>query len=179
LHFISGTSMEAPEIIPLDAVLPGDTIQLHLSLFAPLAFGTYSSVWQVQQPDATTLGNPVKLEIAVQDLPTATPLPLPSVAVAETTSTPLVIATPMLIDWHNVIRSFLWQGTVLLQATGGTGTYRFYNGTVREETLIIDGQLTLTAQRCEPLMLDIWAISGVEVLHWDGKITYPEPGMCN
>ena len=71
------------------------------------------------------------------------------------------------------------RGQSCLQADGGQGSYRYYNGTVQEETLIEGGKLTLMAQRCEPLRLDVWIISGVEVLHRQAKIPYPELGSCN
>jgi len=179
LQFLSGALMEAPKVFPLNALLPDATIQIHMPLHVPQAFGIYTSVWQVRQPDATLLGNAVKIEIIIEDLPTATPLPLPTVTTIEITPIPLTLTPPVLSTWHNVSGSFIWQGTVLLQATGGTGSYRYYNGAVREETLINDGKLALTAQRCDPLPLDIWVISGVEVLHWQAKIAYPEPGMCD
>ncbi|TFG73291.1 MAG: hypothetical protein E4H27_01055, partial [Anaerolineales bacterium] len=48
LQFISGTLMEALEVFPLDALLPDTTLQIHIPLLAPQAFGTYTSVWEVR-----------------------------------------------------------------------------------------------------------------------------------
>ena len=179
LQHESGELLEAPQVIPLKALLPDDTIQLHMPLNAPQAFGTYTSIWQVRQPDDTALGSQVKINIAVEDMPTATPLPLPAVVTSEITPSPLALAPPELTTWKNVEDRYLWQGTVLLQATGGTGSYRFYNGGVREENYIVEGEYTQTARRCDPLPLDIWIISGVESLHWQADLPYPEADMCN
>ncbi len=179
LRFVSGTLMEALDVFPLDALLPASTLQIHMPLLAPQAFGTYTSVWEIRQPDATRLGNPVKIEITVDDLPTATPLPLPDLSSLETTPVPLTLLPPALSTWQHVSGTFRWQGTILLQADGGQGSYRYYNGTVQEETLIEGGKLTLMALRCEPLRLDVWIISGVEVLHRQAKIPYPELDSCN
>lgn len=178
-QFVSGALMEAPKVFPLNALLPDATSQIHMSFRAPQAFGTYTSVWQIRQPDATLLGNGVKIAIIVEDLPTATPLPLPTLPTIETAPIPLALTPPVLSTWQNVAGTFNWQGTILLQATGGKGSYRYYNGAVREEALIDGGKLTVTAQRCDPLPLDVWIISGAEVLHWQSKIAYPEPDMCN
>jgi serine/threonine protein kinase len=177
LAFTSGTSFQVPENIPLDALLPGETIHLHVPMSAPQAFGAYTAVWQVRQTDGTQLGNDVSITFTVEDLPTATPLPLPTIAVSETIPLPLVLE-PSLIAWKSVPDTAFWQGTVHLQAAGGTGNYSFYDSVVREEQLLPDGEISLTAQYCDPLSLDIWVLSGLEVLHWRGTLDYPEPGMC-
>ena len=178
LQYESGALLQAPEAINLNALIPGDTLQIHMALSAPLEFGTYTSVWQVRQPDGVTLGNSVKIEIVVEDLPTATPKPFPTAAPAEATPLPLAAAPPVLEEWENIPDSLLWQGTVHFQATGGTGSYRFYQNAVREETTIDNGKITVSAQRCAPLSLDIWVVSGIEVDHWQGNLPYPEPEAC-
>ena len=99
---------------PLIALLPASTLQIHMPLLAPQAFGTYTSVWEIRQPDATRLGNPVKIAITVDDLPTATPLPLPDLSTLETTPVPLTLLTPALSTWQHVSGTFRWQGTILL-----------------------------------------------------------------
>ena len=170
--------MDAPVTFTLNALLPDRTMQVHLPLQAPQALGTYTSVWQIRQPDERQLGNAIVLQIDVQDMPTATPFPLPTTAVTETPPTPLVLPVPELTTWQNIPDSSNWQGTLHLQATGGTGIYRYFNGDVREERLINGDTLTLVARRCEGLTLDIWVLSGVEVHHLRGEIPYPDQELC-
>jgi hypothetical protein len=177
LSYISGERMAVLEEMRLDVLASGSTLQLHLPMTAPQAHGTYTSVWQLQQPDGTVLGRDIVLTVEVQDLPTATPEVQPAVT-ATPVPLPLTLPQPELVAWHPITGTSTWEGTLLLQAEGGIGTASYYHEFLREETLLEGGLLTLTALRCQPLVADIWVLSGVDLLHVEKRIPYPVPEQC-
>ena len=177
LRYISGEPIAVLEEMRLNALAPGGSLQIHLPMVAPQALGTYTSVWQLQQPDGSMLGRDIVLIVEVQDLPTATPEPQPEIT-ATPPPLPLSLPRPELVAWQPITGTNTWQGTLLLQAEGGTGTVSYYHQFLREESQLGNDRLTLTAQRCQPLIADIWVLSGVELLHVEERIPYPAPELC-
>ncbi|MDF1513174.1 MAG: protein kinase [Anaerolineae bacterium] len=179
VQFFSGRKMDAPAALDLPALASGSTVQFHLPLTAPQELGSYNATWHVVQPDGRLLSNAINIQITVQDIATATPIPFPTIAEVLATPAPLSRLTPELIEWHNGPDVMSWQGTVQLQAAGGTGEYRYFHQAIREVNLITEGRFSFTAPRCDGITLDYWVMSGIEVYHWQDEIAYPDPGQCN
>lgn len=59
-------------------VYPGETVDINVSLFAPLDPGSYQSNWQLKTPQGYNIGEPVWVRIIVPG-PAASPTPAPTV----------------------------------------------------------------------------------------------------
>ena len=67
LTFLSGDRMSGPRSAPLaDAVIPGEEIDLSVTLLAPDPAGTYLGEWQLFAPDGTPFGTAPYVAIQVQ-----------------------------------------------------------------------------------------------------------------
>ncbi len=177
LEFVSGDQMEAPDAVPVASLAPDQSTQIVLPMKAPPDLGSYESRWEVRQSDGRALGSAIIVRMTVGNVPTPTPL------VAEPTEEPsegepLTLAEPVLETWQEDPSTDQWQGVISLQASGGTGSYRYYQGDIRADTLLPDGKLTAEGRRCEPIFLRVLATSGDEITTWEGLISYPDPEKC-
>ena len=176
--FISGAQMDAPDAIPVQSLAAGASTQVIVPLRAPLDAGVYTSTWEVRYSAGAAAGTAIDVIVGVgDDGATPTPEPQPTDTIAPT-SVPLTLEMPGLVTWREDPISGTWYGTLALQATGGTGGYRYYRGEIRPETLLSEGQLTFAWRRCEALPLTVWAVSGADVVRWEGWIDYPAAQNC-
>ena len=178
LVLTSGQALGAPTSYTLGSLAPRETVQVLLPMQAPEEVGTYTSVWRVRRADGPAFGGDAVIEVIVEDLPTYTPTPLIENEVVTATPTPLEVQPPEILAWTESQNQNLWSGTLSLQATGGTGEYRFYRDVIREDTHVEAGTLTFEVTRCEPLRLEFWVLSGSESARWQGEIAYPDPEAC-
>jgi len=179
LTLVSGEQMTTTRrAIPLQPLAAGEIAQVILSLQAPLETGVYTSSWQVRQSTGQALGNviPIRVEVASIDMPPSTPRM--TVVTATPSPPPLALTAPVLSTWSEDAASGLWSGTVIAQATGGRGNYRYYRQAMRVDTLLPDGQLTVEGRRCQAVAVTIYAVSGPEVVRWEGWIDYPAAEKC-
>jgi len=178
LRLVSGEPMNAPATLPVAALAPQEGAQLLVPMRSPQAVGEYEARWEVQQADGQAIGSSIVIRLTVSDLPAPTPQPtLTSGNGVELA--PLVLPEPALEPgWTEDALYGMWRGTVLFQASGGTGTYRYYRFAIREATLLPEGRVTLEAKRCEPVLLKVWAVSGAQAVSWEGVVPYPAPENC-
>ncbi len=178
LRFVSGEPMGAPNAIPITALAPQEGLQVLVPMRSPQEVGDYEGLWEVEQADGQTIGSAIFIRMTVSDLPTPTPRPTLT-AGNGVKPTPLTLPAPTLeAGWTEDVLRGQWQGTVLFQAAGGTGAYRYYQTAVREDTLLPEGRITFEAKRCEPTLLKVWAVSGVDAVSWEGLVEYPAPETC-
>jgi len=179
--FTSGEQMASLTAIPVQPIATGENIQVILPLQAPLETGVYTASWQVRQVAGPVLGSAIPIRIEVRVAGTPTPTPKATRATATTTPTsspPLVLVTPVLSTWREDAVSGVWSGTVVLQATGGVGNYRYYRQTIREDTWLPDGQLTIEGRRCQAAPVTVLVVSGQDEARWEGWIAYPAAENC-
>ncbi len=178
LTFVSGEQMAMLSTIPIQPLAVGENVQVILPLQAPLETGVYTSTWQVRQGVGQVLGSVIPIRVEVRVLGTPTPTPRVTGATATPTVPPLALAAPVLATWSEDAVSGIWSGTVVAQATGGVGNYRYYRQTIREDTLFPDGQFTVEERRCQAVAVTILVVSGQEVARWEGWIDYPAAENC-
>ncbi len=182
LAFASGEQMQAPsEPFPIRKLAPGEQLQVIIPMQAPAELGTYTSRWEIREPNGHVVGQPVVIKVNVADVPT--PTPSPQAATAEGTDPtptvqPMELAQPVLKSWQDNEQDGTWQGTISLQASGGQGDYRFYRDKVSAATLLPQPSLTFRWQRCKDYPLKVWVLSGNEVSSWEGVIPYPAADQC-
>jgi len=179
--FVSGAQMEAPNVIPLQSLAAGESAQVILPLRAPSSAGVYTSTWEVRHSAGLVAGTALAVVVEVSGEPTPTPTPTPRVQPTSTavpTLPPLTLAPPTLVTWGEDAVSGMWYGVLALQAEGGTGDYRYYRGEIGPDSLLTEGQLTFSWRRCEALPLTVWAVSGADVVRWEGWIDYPAVQNC-
>ena len=177
LAFVSGEQMGAPDAFPVPPLAVGASMQVILPLRAPLDAGVYTSTWEVRHNTGPAPGTaiPVVVEVGAGPTPTSTPEPA---SFATRVPAPLTLAAPELVVWRDDVVSGTWNGVLVLQAEGGAGGYRYYRGQIRQESLLPKGELTFSWPRCEALPLTVWAVSGEEVILWQGWIDYPAVENC-
>jgi serine/threonine protein kinase len=175
--FVSGEQMSAPDVIPMQPLAAGASTQVIVPLRAPLEAGVYTSTWEVRNSAGPAAGTAIPVIIEVGEGSTPTPVPQATSTIAPTLP-PLTLKTPALVTWGEDAVSGMWYGTLAFQATGGMGDYRYYRGEIRPETLLSEGQLTFSWRRCEALPLTVWAVSGADVVRWEGWIDYPAAQNC-
>lgn len=89
-RFYSGNAFGAPQEILLgQEVVPGETVDISISMKAPTALGDYRSDWVLSNELKSNFKQPVYLEITVANPPTATPT-----ATATATEAATASATP-------------------------------------------------------------------------------------
>jgi serine/threonine protein kinase len=174
----SGKALGAPSSYVIGALAPEEMIQVVLPMQAPEASGTYTSVWKIRRADGPPFGDNAIIELSVEDLPAFTPTPVVENEIVTNTPAPLDIQEPEIVRWSEDKEQNLWSGILKLQATGGTGEYRFYYEIIRADTQIKDGVLSFEETRCKPIRLDIWILSGSETINWQAEIAYPDPEAC-
>jgi serine/threonine protein kinase len=175
--FVSGDPLADTDAIPIAPLEQNESTQILLPLRAPSELGSYESTWDVRMEGEALSAAPIAIEVQVEDLPTPTPTP-ELAATEEPVQDPLAIEAPVLVTWGEDKIGDTWYGTLNLQATGGTGRYRYYRGEISEDTLLPEGDLSFQTRRCEDLQLEIWVLSGDEILRWEGVIPYPNPEGC-
>lgn len=97
LVFAQGSKLGGPDVVPLDqAVAPGETVDLSITLIAPAANGSYESKWQLRNGAGERFGIGRNADTAfwVKITVGATP----TVAPATATPTPTPTATPSTIS---------------------------------------------------------------------------------
>jgi len=176
-RFSEGDSLGAPESFPLKVLPPRQIIQVMIPMTTPLELGTYQSVWVVSRGDRR-VGSRVFIEIEVVDIPTPTPKPLPVIPLATPTLEPLAVLTPTLVTWEDNPTRGRWRGTVRFQAQGGNGAYRYFLDVVGDETELPNGELTFEWERCQPLPVTLWILSGSDLINWQGEIPFPAVDRC-
>ncbi len=174
----SGEALSAPTSYVVGALAPKEMVQVLLPMQAPEELGTYTSIWRVLRANGPAFGGDAVIELTVEDIPAFTPTPVTENEIVTATPAPLEVQPPEIIEWSEDQDQNLWSGTLKLQATGGTGNYRFYRSEIREDTEIRDGTLRFEETRCKPLRLEIWTLSGSETLNWQGEVAYPDSETC-
>ncbi len=178
LQFVSGDPLSATEIIPLQALGSRESVQIQLAMTSGIELREYESRWEVRQTNGQSLGSAIFVRVTVGDVPAPEPLSdVPLVEALEASA--VVVGEPLLAGhWTENVTTGIWQGTLTLTATGGTGDYRYYRGVVAETTWVPDGQLDFEGVRCADSPLVIWVLSGDDVVRWDGLIPYPDSAQC-
>ena len=175
--FASGERMDAPDTISMQPLAAGASTQVIVPLRAPLDPGVYTSTWEVRYSAGVMAGTAVPVVVEVGEGPTPTPTSPPA-SIAAVLPDPLALEAPALVTWGEDAASGTWYGTLALQAVGGVGDYRYYREEIRPETLLVEGQLTFSWQRCEALPLTVWVVSAADVVRWEGWIDYPAAQNC-
>ncbi len=178
LEFVSGEQMGAPGMVPIQSVAPRAGAQVVLPMRAPSELGSYESRWEIKGPDNEPFGSAIFIRVTVgEDVSPPTPLPAPSMA-TPTPHTPLTLSEPALARWQDDVANKQWSGTIVFRAAGGIGQYQYYLNEIRQDTRIPDGLLPFVWRRCESMPVRVWAISGEEVVSWEGLIAYPSAELC-
>nr|HID13905.1 hypothetical protein [Anaerolineae bacterium] len=179
LVFISGDELavvEEPEIEPLS---PEGTSEIEIALRAPVEYGVYTSVWQLQDSEGNPIGEELEIVCRVGPTPTprptATPTAIPTPEFTPTPMEPLHFSVPIIVDWRN-IPDGKWWARVGLTAWGGDGNYRYYLNIVSEETEFFDGTFEIEYQRCKAWWGTVIVTSAGQEARWEGAIPYP--GEC-
>ncbi|MFP4345500.1 MAG: protein kinase domain-containing protein [Anaerolineales bacterium] len=181
LAFVRGRQMNDLNTIDLEPLQLTEQMQVLLPLYAPGEAGTYESVWEVQLPGGRSISGEIVLTVEVDaEAAVTTPTPTPE---PESTATPLpaerlTLVEPELLTWSLDEERDLWTGELGIEATGGSGEYRFYRESIRADTEIEDGTLEFTWEACRDLPLRIIVTSGEEVEVWQGLIPFPDPEAC-
>ncbi len=129
LVLIAGDDLEVVSKTEIGQLAPGETIEIRVSLVAPMDYDTYTSVWRLQYGDGRSIGK--QLEVAYSVGPTPTPRP---------TATPEFTPTPVEPLWMS-IPGPTWcgqtpdAGRVEWGRGGGiSNNYRYFYGTVSPES---------------------------------------------
>lgn len=88
-RFVSGEQMGGINAIPVNPALPGETVDLSITLTAPAAPGAYTGHWQLHTPEGQPFGRRVFARIIVPGAPTPSPT-----ATATPTAAPATPAAP-------------------------------------------------------------------------------------
>ncbi len=174
LVFVEGEQMGGPDEVEAGPLEIGETIDLSVKLTAPSANGRYEGVWQLRDAQDRPLGDPVRVVVNVG--PTPTPRPTPTPTASPTPLGPLNMTVPTLLPgscWVDP-NTGTWGGTLVWQAFGGTGEYRYYHGDIKPELELSGPRYEFTGQvnrRFGPE--SFFTVSGNEVVKQDVIIEYP------
>jgi hypothetical protein len=178
-HFASGDQFGAPDVFPMHALEAGATIQIIIPMQAPEELGNYRSIWEIRQNNEIKIGSNVNIEITVGNVPELTPTPMAEPATPQAVaSEPLTLTTPLILTWEEDRVRGIWSGKVEVVAQGGSGNYRYYVNEISAATELTDNILQIEAQRCEAAPVQLWVLSGADILNWRGEIPYPDPEAC-
>jgi len=134
LVFVSGEQMGGPEVVGVEPIEVGEEGEITLRLQAPVVYGTYVGVWQLQDGRGEPLGE--ELEVAVRVGPTPTPLPptaTPTPRSSPTPAEPLWMSPPSLVECFRAGSGY-WGGRVAWGVGGGpSGEYHYFYGAVVPE----------------------------------------------
>ncbi len=178
LRLISGDALGAPNSLHIAPVPAGGEAQIVLPLQSPQEAGQYTSVWEIHTPTGQRVSNPIRVTVEVADLPALTPTPALLAVATPTATIPLTLEPPILLTWEDDPAQGLWHGQVQFQASGGSGTYRYYREYVTAATELPHGILEFSWRACEDAPLKLWVLSGAEALPWEEDIPYPAPERC-
>ncbi len=178
LHLTGETRLGAPSVFTVSHVLPDESIQLFIPMTAPEEIGTYVVTWEMRLADDQSFGSRIPLEIVVDDLATLTPTPTADLVPEPTVSLTMTLETPQLVRWRADPSRGRWSGLARVQASGGTGHYRYFLEEVSSTTELVHGELHFEWHYCQALPLNLWVLSGGSVLNWRGEIPYPAPEAC-
>ena len=180
--FAEGDSLEAPGSFPVAALAPGEKIQFIVPMTAPEELGTYQTVWELRQADGRTLGGGSSgrftVDLTVEDIPAVESTLSAEFVFEEATRTPLAVGEPVLLSWELIPSRDRWTGVAAMTTTGGSGAYTYYQNRISEETELPNGTLSFEWRRCEPYPLEVWILSGEDILDWQGTIAYPDADNC-
>jgi len=180
--FAEGDSLEAPGSFPVAALAPGEKIQFIVPMTAPEKLGTYQTVWELRQADGRALGGGSSgrftVNLTVEDIPAVESTLSAAFVFEEATRTPLAVGEPALLSWELIPSRDLWTGVAVITATGGSGNYTYYQDRISAVTELPDGALSFEWRRCKPFPLEVWILSGEDILDWQGTIAFPDADNC-
>jgi len=180
--FAEGDLLEAPGSFPVTALAPGEKIQFIVPMTAPEELGTYQTVWELRQADGNILGSGSSgrftVDLAVEDIPAVESTLAAEFVFEEATRTPLAVGEPVLLSWELIPSRDRWTGVAVITTTGGSGVYTYYQNRISAETELPDGTLSFQWRRCEPYPIEVWILSGEDILDWQGTIAYPDADNC-
>lgn len=181
LVFVSGDELNVvtePEIEPLS---PDETMEVQITLQAPMGYDRYTSVWQLQYGDENQIGKDMEITCRVGPTPTSQPTETPTATPApEFTPTPmepLHFSVPSIVDWRD-IGGGKWWAQLGLTAWGGDGNYRYYLNVISAETEFFGGTFEIEWENCGSWWGSVYVTSAGEVMKWEGGISYPDPARC-
>jgi hypothetical protein len=177
LIFASGDELESTEEPEVKPLLPEETLQIETTLQAPTQYGTYASVWQVQDAEGNPIGEELKITCRVgptpTPMPTATPTPTPTPEFTPTPMEPLHFSVPIIVDWHGIPDGKYW-ARAALTAWGGDGNYRYFLNYVSAETEFFNGTFEYEAQTGRDWIGTVIVQSGDgQEATWQGILPYP------
>ena len=178
LQRTSDMALDALSTFTITNLLPGESTQLFIPMRAPDEIGSYLTTWEMRQGEGRSFGSRIPIEVVVEDLPPLTPTP--TLEIVFETAVPITISleAPQLVSWQAEPAKGSWSGIAQLQATGGSGSHRYYLGEISRETELPDGTLRFEGRYCRGASLNLWVLSGGTILNWRGEIPYPAPETC-
>jgi serine/threonine protein kinase len=180
--FAEGDLLAAPASFPVAALAPGQKIQFIVPMTAPEELGTYQTVWELLQADGSVLGSGSSgrftVDLAVEDIPAVGSTLAAEFVFEKATRTPLAVGEPALLSWELIPSRDLWTGVAVITASGGSGDYTYYQDRISAVTELPDGALSFEWRRCKPYPLEVWILSGEDVLDWQGTIAFPDADTC-
>lgn len=181
LDLVAGPELSTVTSLPAKALLPGETMQFVIPMTAPDELGSYPATWEIRQDD-TPVGKGgsglAEIEITVEDQAAEALAISGDADVTEEALAPLEVAPPALISFETQPEQQRWLGTVAITVTGGTGTYRIYQDRISAETEITSNKFTFVWRYCRAYPVDLWILSGEEIVNWTGDIGPPESPGC-
>jgi len=180
--FVEGDLLAAPGSFPAAALAPGEKIQFIIPMTAPEELGTYQQVWELRQADGSALGSgssgQFTIDLTVEDIPAVESTLAAEFVFEEATRTPLAVDELTLLSWELIPSRDLWTGVAVITATGGSGDYTYYQDRISAATALPDGALSFEWRLCKPYPLEIWILSGEDILDWQGTIAFPDADSC-
>jgi hypothetical protein len=180
--FAEGDLLAAPASFPVAALSPGEKIQFIVPMTAPEELGTYQTVWELRQVDGSVLGSGSSgrftVDLAVEDIPAVGSTLAAEFVFEEPTRAPLAVGDPALLSWELIPSHDLWTGVAVITATGGSGDYTYYQDRISAVTELPGGTLSFEWRRCKPYPIEVWILSGEDILDWRGTIAFPDADHC-
>jgi hypothetical protein len=172
----------SPTSFPVTTLAPDETIQFLIPMTAPEELGAYEMSWELQMGDGP-LGRGesglVTYQVIVDDVDDVPEPPVAAeVIVAATPPAALDVLSPTLLSWEMLPAQGLWRGTVALTVTGGTGAHRIYQNRISAETEVVSDVVTIESPHCRPAPVELWILSGSDILNWTGTIVPPPLMGC-
>ena len=135
LTFVSGDELEIVKVPEIKSLSPGETVEIEMTLRAPLNYGSYTSIWELQDSEGNSIGKELEVTCRVGSTPTPRPT-----ATSTITPTPEFTPTPAEPLWMSV-PGLTWcdksgtKGQVEWGKGGGPSEeYRYFYGRVSPET---------------------------------------------
>lgn len=133
LVFASGDELEVLQATPIISLPPGETLRIEVTFKAPGTYGTYTSVWQLEDNSGRRVGERLEVNYRVgatpTPRPTTTPTPTPTPEISPTPRPPLDMTGPIPISCQANPSGGYIGGRICWQATGGpSDDYRYFYG---------------------------------------------------